>query len=89
MRHAKEVRAFMRGGPEPKVNVRDMAYRDADGPEERAVLRLACAIHRSESGRVAVSWSAQERAGAFFNAHGLATTLDECERLECLTPPAF
>jgi len=55
---------------------------EVPGTEDRAALRLARAIHRSESTDVATSWSAQERAQDFFNAHGLARTLDECERLE-------
>ena len=52
------------------------------GTEDRAALRLARAIHRAESSDVATSWSAQERAQAFYAEHGLARTLDECTRLE-------
>ena len=55
---------------------------EVPGTEDRAAFRLARAIHASESTDVATSWSAQERAQDFFNAHGLARTLDECERLE-------
>jgi hypothetical protein len=51
---------------------------------DKAALRLARAIHYAESTHCATSWSAQERAQEFFNANGLAATLDECERLEAL-----
>lgn len=57
------------------------------GVEDRAALRLARAIHASESTHCVTSWSAQERAQDFFNEHGLARTLDECERLEALRLP--
>jgi len=49
--------------------------------EDRAALQLAQAIHFSESDHCVVSWEAQERAEEFFNAHGLAATLDEIARL--------
>lgn len=49
--------------------------------EDRAALQLAEAIHYAESDHCVVSWSAQERAQDFFNAHGLAATLDEIARL--------
>jgi hypothetical protein len=52
------------------------------GVEDRAARRLARAIHRSESTHPVTSWSAQERAQDYFNAHGLAATLDEAMRLE-------
>ena len=55
------------------------------GVEDRAALRLARAIHYSESRHCSVSWSAQQRAEEFFNEHGLSATLDECERLEGLS----
>jgi len=57
------------------------------GVEDRAALRLARAIHAAESTHCSISWSAQERAQDFFNEHGLASTLDECERLEALRLP--
>ena len=50
----------------------------------RAAMKLARAIHHSESQKVAISWSAQERAEAFFNEHGLSATLTEATRLETL-----
>lgn len=52
------------------------------GVEDKAASRLACAYHRAESTDVSVSWAAQERAQDFFNAHGLAATLDEIFRLD-------
>jgi len=55
--------------------------------EDKAALRLARAIHASESTHCVTSWSAQERAETYFNKHGLAATLDECERLEALRLP--
>lgn len=53
------------------------------GVEDKAALQLACAIHRAESTdrSISASWSAQERAQDFYNAHGLAATLDEISRL--------
>jgi hypothetical protein len=58
------------------------------GVEDKAALRLAEAIHYAESQSCAVSWSAQERAEVFYNAHGLAATLDEAARLEAAVLPA-
>lgn len=55
--------------------------------EDKVALRLARAIHAAESTHCVTSWSAQERAEAFFNTQGLAATLDECERLEALRLP--
>jgi hypothetical protein len=55
--------------------------------EERAARRLARAMHWSESTDVAISWSAQERAQDFYNANGLAATLNEARRLEALALP--
>ena len=55
--------------------------------EDRAALRLARAIHYAEDTHCVVSWSAQERAEAFFNKYGMGATLDECERLESLRLP--
>jgi hypothetical protein len=82
------IKAFALGnGPEPKVDVAEMTYRDLDGPEESAAMRLASAINYTEGNRVAVPWDAQVRASAFQNAHGLAATLTECRRLEALLAP--
>jgi hypothetical protein len=53
-----------------------------DSVPDRAARRLAQAIHDVESDGAAVSWSAQERAETFYNARGLAATLDEATRLE-------
>lgn len=55
--------------------------------EDRAARRLARAIHNAESTNVATSWSAQERAQDFYNAHGMVKTLNECLRLEALALP--
>lgn len=55
--------------------------------EESAAHRLARAIHAAESASCVTSWSAQERAQEFYNEHGLAPTLNECERLELLRRP--
>lgn len=62
---------------------------DVPGPDVRAVLELAVAIHYAESTdrSVDASWSAQERAREFFNKHGLAATFDEARRLEALALP--
>lgn len=57
------------------------------GVEDGAALRLARAIHAAEDTHCVTSWSAQERAMDYFNANGLAATLDECERLEALRLP--
>ena len=50
--------------------------------EEKLTLKLATAIHESESSNVAVSWEAQERAMVFVNNHGLSDILSEIFRLE-------
>jgi hypothetical protein len=55
--------------------------------DECAVLKLARAIHRAESTRCSTSWSAQDRAAAYFNKHGLAETLSEAFRLAELALP--
>lgn len=82
--------AVLKAGGEPKVTTADlMACEPGEVPlpDERCVLQLARAIHRAESTDVATSWSAQERAMAYFNAHGLADSLDEMFRLEALALP--
>jgi len=55
--------------------------------ECRAVLMLARAMHAAESEHCVTSWSAQERAAAYFNANGMAATLTEGFRLEGLRLP--
>lgn len=55
-----------------------------DDLHHKLARQLAYAMHCAESDDVAVSWSAQERAQAFFNAHGFEATLDELLRLEAL-----
>jgi len=55
--------------------------------EDSCARRLARAIHAAESTCCSTSWSAQERAQDYFNEHGLARALDECERLEALRLP--
>jgi hypothetical protein len=57
------------------------------GTEDSCALRLARAIHGAESTCCVTSWSAQEQAQDFYNAHGLAASLDECSRLEALRLP--
>ena len=52
--------------------------------EDSCAHRLARAIHAAESTSCVTSWSAQERAEAYYNANGLARSLDECERFEAL-----
>ena len=82
----------LREGREPQVDVKNLWRSTPVGgvplPEERAVLRLARAIHAAESTFCATSWSAQERAGEYFNANGLGATLDEATRLEALRLPS-
>lgn len=48
-----------------------------DDVQTKAARQLAREIHWSESDDVAISWSALERAQAFYNEHGLADTLDK------------
>lgn len=48
---------------------------------DKAALELARALHDSESLHCVTSWSAQERAQAFYNERGLGATLDEIQRL--------
>lgn len=77
--------AALANGKELPVSLGDMMDQEVGsvpGPEVRAVLRLACAMHQAESDDCAVSWSAQERARAYINKHGLAACLDEAARLE-------
>jgi hypothetical protein len=57
------------------------------GTDDSCALRLARAIHAAESTHCVTSWSAQERAEAYHNAHGLASALDECKRLEAIRLP--
>jgi hypothetical protein len=52
--------------------------------EDSCAHRLARAIHAAESTSCVTSWSAQERAETFYNANGLARSLDACERFEAL-----
>jgi hypothetical protein len=72
----------LKEGRELPVDPVNLSYVQEPGTDERAVLDLARAIHRAESTGCAVSWSAQERAAAYFNEHGLIGTLDEMFRLE-------
>lgn len=78
--------AALRDGRELPLTADDVAFGtevgDVPGPDVRAVLRLARAIHRTESTNVSISWPAQERAREFFNEHGLARTLDRATELE-------
>ena len=78
----------MRGAPKRPIEPRKADLRTLHEPgtylgtEDRAARALARAIHENEApDDPAVSWSAQERAQDYFNAHGLAATLDEIVRL--------
>lgn len=88
---AQKLAALRDEGRELPVTRDDLLYGtavgDVPGPDVRAVLELATAIHRSESTDCSVSWPAQERARVYFNEHGLAATLDEARRLEALALP--
>jgi len=87
----KEKIEDLRAGRLPQVNAstmyRDTAVGDVPGVEERVVLRLARAIHASESTFCVTSWSAQERAADYFNERGLGEALDFAARLEAQRLP--
>ncbi len=70
--------AELRAGREPKVDARELAYEADPLPHERAVLELASAY---DCDKAAVTWASQEKAVNFYNAHGLARTLDEIVRV--------
>ena len=77
--------AALREGRELPVTVDDLVYSpvgQVPGPEVRAVLELASALHRSRSSDCAVSWGAQEEAREFFNKNGLAATLTRIFELQ-------
>jgi len=83
----KEKLEALKGGVELPVDI-DTLWRVKDPDvEERAVLELARAIHRARSRGCAISWDAQVEAARYYNAHGLAETLDEMFRLEALALP--
>lgn len=63
------------------MNIHDLAMRSVDGPEEKAVLILAEAIRNAEHPDDIITWKMMVRAADYYNANGLARTLDECERL--------
>lgn len=83
----KQKLEALKEGRELPVDPHALSTVSHPGTDERAVLDLARAIHRAESTGCAVSWSAQERAAAYFNEHGLIGTLDEMFRLEALALP--
>lgn len=91
-RNLKEKIATLRGGGIPQVSRNEYLYAeqpgDTPGVETRAVRRLSRTIHWAESHDCAISWDAQQRALDYYNAHGLAATLDEATRYEArrLTP---
>jgi hypothetical protein len=71
-----------------KANLRTLhAAGTYSNTEDSCARRLARAIHAAESTCCSTSWSAQERAETFFNANGLARSLDACARLEALRLP--
>jgi len=88
MASVKKKLEALKSGKELPVDVRNLWKSTAVGQvpdtDERCVLGLARAIHRAESRDVSTSWSAQERAAAYYNKHGLAKALDEMFRLEAL-----
>jgi len=77
----------LKRGVETPVDVNTLWRVEHPDVEERAVLQLARALHRSRSTGCAVSWEAQKEAAAYFNANGLARTLDEMFRLEAIPLP--
>lgn len=82
----KQKLAALREGRELPVDARALALEMRPGeypdPDERAVLILSSMYQRAENPNyAAVSWANQERAAAYFNAHGLIATLDEIVRI--------
>lgn len=76
----------LREGKKPKVDLRqhlrDERVGDVPGPDIRAVFLLARAYQQVEDpDAAATSWVNQEKAETFFDANGLAATLDEAVRL--------
>lgn len=72
----------LKNGRELPVDVRAMAFVEYPGTDERAVLTLAREYQRVEDpNRAATSWACQERAADYFNARGLARTIDEIIRI--------
>lgn len=68
---------------ESKIDAYDLAFRDDPRPEERAALTLAsCYAQERDPNYAAVSWAEQQRAVAFYNAHGLYETLSEILRID-------
>jgi len=86
MSKARKRLDVLKAGGIPQVTPHDLwagtPVGDVPDVEERAVLGLARAIHHAESTDCSISWSAQERALAFYNERGLGDTLDEMFRLE-------
>ena len=79
---AQKLEALKRGVELP-VSARALAYVTEPGVDEKACLTLAAAYQRAEEGPryCMVTWANQEKACAFYNARGLAATLDECLRV--------
>lgn len=79
----KQKLEALREGREMPVTVDDLVYGtevgDVPGPDVRAVLELARVI---DAHKPSISWAAQEEARQYFNAHGLAATLDRARELE-------
>lgn len=85
-KHIQAKISALRSGELPRLDLRaemaDQRPGEVPGPDFRAVLQLAVALQESEEpGSPSVSWERQVRAEGFFNAHGLAATLDEIQRL--------
>ncbi len=85
----QKVEALREGRVLP-VTIDDLVYGtavgDVPGPDVRAVLELARAI---DAGKPSISWAAQEEARGFFNANGLAATLDRARELDSSARPAY
>ena len=78
--------AALREGKELPVTVDDLVYGtavgDVPGPDVRAILELAEAMHYAASDEPSISWPAQDKARSFFNEHGLAASLAMARQLE-------
>jgi hypothetical protein len=78
----REKLEALKRGVELPVNLDLMQPGDYAGPDERAVLTLARVYEAAiDPDYSVISRASQEKAEAFFNAHGLLETLDECLRV--------
>jgi hypothetical protein len=65
-----------------QIDANALCYVEEPCVEEKAVLDLASALHRSRSTNVAISWEAQQEAVDYYNAHGFIQTLTRMHQLE-------